>query len=286
MPLGAGAASAGASAFFGGSVLVWGGVITLAFGSIGMLASQHLGRIASFSVVASSGTLVASIGFADPALQAGALYYLVSSTLGGCALFLLVEMLDRARQMEAQPTLDDRATALPMFIDQEPPEGVNLDDTEEALVGRAIPVSLALLGLAFLLTVLVIAGLPPLTGFIGKLGILMALANGPAPQVAGWVLFGMLITSGLMAVTALMRVGVRYFWSLRMSGAPRLRLEESTAVGLVLAACLAMVVYAEPTQRYMRETARALFDPARYIGAVMQARPVAAPVPTQGEVAR
>lgn len=282
-------ASAGESAFFGGSVMVWGGLATLAFGSIGMLASQHLARIASFSVVATSGTLVASIGFADPALQAGALYYLASSTLGACALFLLVEMLDRAREIEprdAQPTVDDGTSDLPMFIDEEPPEGVNLDEGEEALVGRAIPISLALLGLAFLLTVLVIAGLPPMTGFIGKLGILMALAGGPSPSVPGWVLFGLLITSGLMAVMALMRVGMRYFWTLRLADAPRLRVEESLAVGLVLAGCLAMVAYAEPAQRYMQATAQALFNPERYIGAVLQARPIGAPPSPAAEAPR
>ena len=52
---------------FGGAALVWGGLATLAFGSVGILASQQLARLAGFSVIASSGTLVAAIGFGVPA---------------------------------------------------------------------------------------------------------------------------------------------------------------------------------------------------------------------------
>src|SRR5690606_8829719 len=94
---------AGESANFGGGVLVWGGLATLAFGAIGMMASQQLGRLAGYSVIASSGTLIAAIGFDTPALSSGALFYLASSTLAGSALFLLVELMERARQVEADP---------------------------------------------------------------------------------------------------------------------------------------------------------------------------------------
>ena len=45
----------------GGEVLVWGGLATLAFGALGMMASQRLDRLAGYSVVASSGTLLAAI---------------------------------------------------------------------------------------------------------------------------------------------------------------------------------------------------------------------------------
>ena len=109
---------AGASAGFGAPVLVWGGVATLAFGAVGMFASQRLARVAGYSVIASSGTLIAAIGFDAPALSAAALVYLASSTLAGCALFLLVELLERARQVEVGPTdTDDGRDELPAFFD-------------------------------------------------------------------------------------------------------------------------------------------------------------------------
>ncbi len=274
-------ATAGASALFGSEVLIWGGLLTLGFGAIGMMASQQLGRLAGFSVIASSGTLLAAIGFAEPGLSAGALFYLVSSTLAACALFLLVELIERARQVEVDPPLpEDSDDRLPFYLDGEPPLGANLDDEEEALIGRAIPGALAFLGLAFMLCALVVAGLPPLSGFIGKLAMLQAVlevrgstAAGAAGAVASWTLFVLLIVSGLLSATALMRVGMRNFWAPQDRPAPRLRVVETLPIALLLGACLLMVLQAETVLGYMRATAASLHQPGRYIAAVMAAQP-------------
>lgn len=266
-------ADAGHSAGFGGGVLVWGGIATLAFGAVGMLASQQLARLAGFAVIASSGTLLATIGFDAPALSGGALYYLASSTLAGCALFLLVELLERARQVEVGPQhLDDGNDALPAFLDAEPPAGTNLDDDEQALTGRAIPAALAFLGVAFTVSALVTAGLPPLSGFVAKLAMLSALLEQRTP--AAWVLFGLLIVSGLLAAMALMRVGVRHFWVSEDRPAPRLRVVESLPIAGLLAASVALVLHAETGFAYTRAAADALHAPQLYIDAVMGARPV------------
>ncbi len=264
-------ADAGASAGFGGGALIVGGLLTLGFGAIGMLASQQLGRLAGYSVIASSGTLIAAIGFDDPALTGGALFYLASSTLAGAALFLLVELLDRARQVEVgPPQLDDGNDALPTFFDAEPPAGVNLDDDEEALIGRPIPGALVLLGLAFVLCAMVVAGLPPLSGFVGKLAMLSALLE--LQRAAAWTLFGLLIASGLFAAMALMRVGIRHFWIER--SAPRLRLIEGLPIALLLGAVLGLVLQGQAMLAYGRATADALHQPSHYIAAVMGARTV------------
>jgi multicomponent K+:H+ antiporter subunit D len=270
------AGAVGASAGFGGTVLIWGGLATLAFGAIGMLASQQLGRLAGYSVIASSGTLIAAIGFDAPALSSGALFYLASSTLAGCALFLLVELLERARQAQEGPQdLDDGNYALPAFLDAEPPHGANLDDDEEVLIGRAIPAALVFLGVAFTLCAMVIAGLPPLSGFVGKLGMLTALLD--LGTVAAWTLFALLIVSGLFAAIALMRVGVRHFWTTQDRPAPRLRIAETLPIALLLGAAVVMVAQAEAAFGYARATADALHEPQRYIDAVMDARTVRSP---------
>ncbi|KQY86484.1 MULTISPECIES: monovalent cation/H+ antiporter subunit D [Roseateles] len=268
-------ASAGPWALFGGEVLVWGGLVTLAFGALGMMASQRLDRLAGFSVIASSGTLLAATGFDAPALSAGALFYLASSTLAGCALFLLVELIERARQVELAPRSDDDDD-LPHFSDAPAPGDANLDDEEQALIGRAIPAALAFLGLAFLLCTLVVAGLPPMSGFIGKLAMLSALLD-LAPgegTVAGRTLFVLLIVSGLLATTALMRVGIRHFWAPQNRPSPRLRVTECVPIALLLAACTGLVVCGEPALAYARATAQALHRPQHYIDAVFAARPV------------
>ena len=263
---------------FGGDVLVWGGLATLAFGATGMLASQGLGRLAGYSVIASSGTLMAAIGFQQPALAAGALFYLASSTLAASALFLLVEMLERGRQVEADPPrLDTGGEQVPFLADEgELRADVNLDDDEAALVGRALPGAVTFLGLAFLTCALVVSGLPPLSGFVGKLAMLTALRDGSG-GAAGWTLFGGLIVSGFLAAAALLRAGARFFWSSH-GPAPRLRIVEGLPVSLLLGACVLLALRGEPALAYLQATADALHEPQRYIDAVLAARPVSGPV--------
>ena len=264
-------ADAGASAGFGGTVLIWGGIATLIFGSIGMLASHQLARLAAFSVITSSGTLVATIGFGAPGLSSGALFYLASSTLAGCALFLLVELLERARQVEVGPAeIDDGNGALPSFLDIEPPAGTNLDDDQQVLIGRAIPAALAFLGVTFVVSALVTAGLPPLSGFVAKLAMLTALLEVHTP--AAWTLFGVLIASGLCAAVALLRVGSRHFWAADRPP-PRLRVIETLPIAGLLAASVALVLNAGPVLDYVRASAQALHAPQLYIDAVMSAQP-------------
>jgi len=273
-------AGAGVSALFGGPALVWGGLATLVFGAIGMMASQQLSRLAGYSVVASSGTLIAAIGFGDAALSGGALFYLASSTLAGAALFLLVELMERSRQGSA-PTLpvDLGKAALPTFAEAsagaEPPAGINLDDDEETLVGRAIPAALVFLGVAYVLCALVVAGLPPLSGFVGKLAMLTALLD--LRTLPSSLLFTALIVAGLLAATALLRIGMRHFWTPQDRPAPRLRLVETAPIALLLAAALALVAHGERALVYTRLTAETLHHPALYVQAVMAARPLPPP---------
>jgi len=273
--------SAGESALYGAEALVWGGMATLAFGAVGMLSSQQLGRLASFSIVATSGTLLATIGFGRPALTAAALFYLASSTLAATAMYLLVELLERAREAETDVPVEVVAGPLPSFADARSAGVVNLDDQEAPLIGRALPAALAFLGLAFAVGALVIAGLPPLSGFVGKVAMLSALldaeagASGAGPA-ARWSLFALLIVSGLLASIALMRVGIRQFWAPQDRPAPHLRIAECIPIGLLLGACLVLVVRGEPALRYLRNAAESLHRPERYIDSVRAARPVAA----------
>src|ERR1700712_2983920 len=66
---------AGASAFFGGDWLIWGGMATLAVAAISIVAAQRLERMASLSILVSAGILLSAIGFGQPSLTAGALFY-------------------------------------------------------------------------------------------------------------------------------------------------------------------------------------------------------------------
>jgi multicomponent K+:H+ antiporter subunit D len=274
--------TAGESALFGSPVLVWGGLATLAFGAAGMLASHQLGRLAGFSVITSSGIVLAAIGLDRPAVTAGALFYMASSTLAAAALFLLVELVERPRQAEVDPPVaDEMEGRLPLFTElPAAPTDVNLDDEQVALVGRAIPAALVYLAIAFLLCTLVVAGLPPLSGFVGKVAMLAALLEtrtGPGWQVAGWVLFALVILSGLAAAIALVRGFIAHFWALQQRPHPRLRVVEALPVALLLGACLGLAVLGEAALGYTRVAAETLHSPQAYVAAILGARPAPPP---------
>jgi multicomponent K+:H+ antiporter subunit D len=240
---------AGPLAALGATELFVLGVATTALGALGALAAPRLKGIVAFLVVASAGTLVAAS--ASGALQAlaGALYYLVHSTLAVAFLFLLVDVIARQRGQG-----DDRLYSAPPI---------------------AQPVAL---GLAFLAASVAIAGLPPLSGFIGKLGILDGTIDVP---LAPW-LWTALLASGLLVTIALARAGSRIFWKTQRQGANGAAVEnavrvggrEALAIGLLGGALVALTVLAGPAQDYAVATAVQLADPRAYIERVRAAPPV------------
>ncbi len=279
--------AAGASALFGSPWLVGAGLVTMAFGAIGMLGSQRLGNLAGYAAILSSGTLLAATGFGQNVLTAGLLYYLPSSTLAVCALFLLSDLIDRWRNSgDSTAPYEPSADEAP-FLNAElvPTEGLNLDDDEQVLVGRTIPAAAAFLGLAFLACTLLVAGLPPLSGFVGKVAMLTALLNplglgspvGWQPGLAGWAFMALLIASGLLALIALTRAGIRHFWAAQGRPTPQLRLIEGLPIAGLLAACIGLSVAAGPVMRFTQATADALHAPGTYVRAVMSATPVPNP---------
>jgi multicomponent K+:H+ antiporter subunit D len=273
-------AAAGSSAHFGGTLLVWGGLATLAFGSVGMLRSQQLGRLAGYSIIASSGTVVAAAGLDLPPLTGGALFYLASSTLAAAALFLLAELVERRRQVEVDPPVPDLGERLPAFGEPAPADA-NLDDRQVPMVGRAMPGALAFLGASFLLCTVVVAGLPPLSGFVGKLAMLRAIVETPPAAgsgLAAGVLFVLLIVSSLTASIALLRAFAAHFWSAQGRPAQALRTVEVLPIGLLLAACVFLAADGEHALRFTADAAARLHTPQAYIDAVLQMRPVPAPV--------
>lgn len=273
-----------ASAPFGGTLLFAGGLLTLLFGALGVLGSIRLERIAAFSVIVSSGTLLAAFAVGTGTTSSAALFYLVNSTLAASALFLLVELVQRTRS-EGVP---QPSPATPF-----PDEDDNLDDQALPLVGRAFPVSLAALALAYLVCMLLVAGLPPLAGFLAKAALLTALleqisaATAGAPSAASsatWLMLGLVLISGFFATISLTRAGIHHFWSKGGRYAPNLKVTEVAALGVLLLASLWLTVQAESVLRYTQATSRYLLAPGGYIDAVLgtRARPgPATPAPSE-----
>ena len=244
----------------GAELLVFGGMATLVYGAAGVLSSQQLGRLAGFSVIVSSGTLLAVLGLGDAKATGAAIYYLAVSTLGLGALFLLIELVERARQ----PGADMLAVTADAFgLSDEPPE-------PEEEVGVVIPAAMAILGLSFTGAALLVAGLPPLSGFIAKFAFLAALLDADPVPGAVWALLGLVLLSGLAAIIGFGRAGVRIFWSAHARSTPRVRVIEIAPAAALLAACLALTAAAGPALRYTQEAARALHSPEAYIQEVLR----------------
>jgi multicomponent K+:H+ antiporter subunit D len=252
------------SLHFGQPVFLYGGLATLAFGTLGLIGSLRLGRIASFSIVVSSGILLAACGLGNEAVTSAALFYMLSATLAVSALFLLVELVDRIG-VDGRPNLpaDDIVQG----------EDTNLDDEEAPLVGRAFPVSIALLGLTFMACALLVAGLPPLSGFIAKLSLLSALLETERTAAASisparWLIFTLVLLSGLAAMVSLARAGIRHFWSTHGRLVLHLKRVEAISVLTLIVSCVLLTVYAEPVVRFTNATAVGLHAPKFYIDKV------------------
>ena len=283
-------AEAGESAQFGSQWIMGAGMVTMAFGAIGMLGSQRLGHLAGYAAILSSGTLLAAMGFGQTLLTAGLLYYMIGSTLAVSALFLLTDLIDRWRNHGSNLAPHEQSDDAPFLsADLVPNERMSLDDADDATIGQVIPAAAAFLGLAFMACTLIITGLPPLPGFVGKFAMIHAVlnplglgsSNGFQPGTAGWALVALLVVSGLLALLALTRAGVRHFWAAHDRTSPKLLVLEGMPIALLLVACIALVWHAGAVMRYTQATADTLHAPAVYIRAVMTAAPVANP-PRQG----
>src|SRR5690606_20113292 len=92
--------------------------------------------------------------------------------------------------------------------------------------------------------------------------------SGPIPG-ASWGLLVLLILSGLAALIAMGRAGIRTFWTPMDRVVPRVRIIEMAPVIVLLFLCVVMTVQAGPVMRYMHDTAQSLHAPRDYIRDVL-----------------
>ena len=258
--------AAGALDGFGLAALSVGGMATLAFGALGMLASQDGGRMAGYGAIISSGTLLAVIGHSGSAVLASGLYYLLGSTLAMAAFMLLIELTERIRPPGAA------LIAITM-------EAFAIEDKPEEPVGVGIPGSLAFLGLSFAACALVISGMPPLAGFVAKFSLFHAMLASTAEMDGGvptrtWVLIALMVSGGLAAIIALMRLGVRTFWAAGAVTPPRLKVSEAAPVTALVLLCVLLTVQAGTVFDYLGRTVDGLARNADYSARVLGEPPV------------
>lgn len=232
-------ASAGLMAEPAGPWLAILALATLVLGSLGALAAEHLRGQIAYLLVASAGTLLLAIGLGSPGALAAALSYLPGSTLACAALFLLAGQLSAARGSQA-----DALQAAPFAY------------------GRQR------LGLLFFIAAIIVGGLPPLSGFIGKALLLQASQT---HALMAWVWAGVLLSS-LIVLLALARAGSTLFWASDDAQVPCSGPAPGVAAQLSCYALLALAIasglLAGPLYRYANASAEQLYAPHAYIDAV------------------
>ena len=237
-------------------------MVTLAVGMIGVLGARSLGRLAAFAAIGSMGTLLIATSLFTPEATTAALYYMVHSTLAGAALFLVVDLV-RARR----PGEDDAIASRPALAQN------------------------GLIAALFFVTAIAMAGMPPLSGFLGKLLVLDA-ARG-SDQV--WLIWGTILVTSLVALVGFARAGSLVFWKTASgAAAPAPQASPQTpppalpivATGGLIAAVVALSLFAGPVTAFLSATSAQLYDRQGYIAAVLGTPQAEAPAaPIEGEPA-
>ena len=234
-----------------GTWLMPAALVTLAVGMIGVLGARQMGRLAAFAAIGSMGTLLVAIALFTPQGTAAALYYMVHSTLAGAMLFLVVDLVRARRAGEA-----DWLTPAPLMA-------------QSGLVASL-----------FFAAAIAMAGMPPLSGFLGKLLVMDAVRSHPLV----WTIWAVILTTSLVAVLGFARAGSALFWNtLPPEAAPDAPAAPTTlpfvATGGLLAMLTLLTLAAGPVTGFMAATAAQLTATGSYISAVLPDAPDAPDAP-------
>lgn len=212
-------------------------LLTIVFSVVGVVAARELRVQIAYLVIVSVGTLLAGVALNSEAALGATLYYLLHSTWICGALFLLADQIVRQRGSS-----EDRIASGPALRQN------------------------ILLGSLFLLAAVSVVGLPPLSGFIGKLLLLQAATG----TQAVW-LWSIVLAGSLAMLIALSRSGSTLFWRPTQES-----VDAPTAGGYPLAAIIGLmsmgvvlVIWGDAAIDYTRTLAQQVLQPQGYIDAVL-----------------
>ncbi|MFP7569973.1 monovalent cation/H+ antiporter subunit D [Marivita sp. S2033] len=216
-------------------------LVSLAIGMVGVLAAKRLDRLIAFSIIGSMGMVMVTIALFTPEAIAAALYYIVHSTLAGAVLFLICDLVRTGR--------------------------ANLDLTPQPpILGTSLTAGLFFIG------AIAMVGLPPLSGFLGKLLVLDASYG---TDLLVWI-WATVLGTGLISLVGFSRAGSILFWKAH-SIEPTEDLPPIShptplsyvAVGGLIVLLVAHTVFAGQVHRYTTSIAAQLFAPTPYISTVV-----------------
>jgi multicomponent Na+:H+ antiporter subunit D len=217
--------------------------LTMIVGVLGAIAQNDMKRILSFHIVSQIGYMILGLALFTVAGLAGAVLFLIHQIPVKTSLFLTAGLVEE----RAGSTALDRVGGLL----------------------RRAPIAAALFGLA----ALSLAGIPPLSGFVGKLALIDA-----GFDAGEWVIVGVALVVSLLTLFSMAKIWNGVFWGttegVAPAGGPSLEprrrpvLMNGATIALV-GLTLAIALFAGPLYDLCLRAAETLVDPSGYVTAVM-----------------
>ncbi len=212
---------------------------TMVIGILGAVAQNDIKRLVSFTLVSHIGFMLFGIALSSQAGLGAAIFYVTHHITVQTALFLVVGLVERRG---GSTSLDDLGG-----------------------LAKVAPV----LAILFFVPAMNLAGIPPFSGFLGKVGLLEAGVRDGRP-LAYVLVVGGVITS-LLTLYALVKAWNKAFWqpvpaTVREVRLPR-RMVGSAAVLVTFG--LGISVLAGPLYGYTERAAALLRDRSAYVLAVL-----------------
>lgn len=215
------------------------GTISIFFGSLGAFRTYDGKRMLAYSTFGQIGFILLGVGWGTPLALAAALVYAFNHAFIKSALLMLFGIVSSRTQAKTASL------------------------TDVAGVGKSLPV---FVGLLYLLGGLALAGVPPMNGFISKLGLVQ---SGIDAQV--WLTLGLAVGAGILTMMYMTRT-----WQLVFQQKPN----ESTvdlkdyndsplAPALLITMCVLLGLYATPLVDLATMAAAQILDAPIYIEAVL-----------------
>jgi multicomponent Na+:H+ antiporter subunit D len=161
-------------------LLMWAALVTMVVGILGAIAQSDIKRMLSFTLVSHIGYMVFGIGLATGAGVSGAVFYVAHHITIQTALFLVVGLIERRAGSTSLLRLGGLARLAPV------------------------------LAILFFLPAMNLAGIPPLSGFLGKVGLLQAGLDLGTPLAIALVVAG--VATSLLTLYAVAKTWTIAFW--------------------------------------------------------------------------
>lgn len=210
---------------------------TIIAGCMGAIASRNVLSIASYNIIIAVGFILIGLAVGTETALMGSVFYLIHDMIAKALLFLIVGMM--------------------FYL-----TGEKLIDNMSGLV-RNYP----LFGWMYFLVMLALVGIPPLSGFVGKI-----LIGQGTIEANSYVLLFLGFASSLAVLYSLLKVFLSsFFGEAIITNEDKKPIPFFSMVSFVaLAICIVGIgLFAEPLLAYVQDATNTLVNPSVYIDAIL-----------------